>query len=52
MIRLILAAALISGLLQYVFGEQPARRTGNARRAHPKPRRTRPRRADISAVSR
>jgi hypothetical protein len=51
MIRLILAAALISGLLQYVFGES-ARRTGNARRAHPKPRRTRPRRADISAVSR
>jgi hypothetical protein len=52
MIRFILATALIGGFLQYVFGEQPARRTGNARRAHPKPRRARPRRAGISAVSR
>jgi hypothetical protein len=40
MIRLILAAALIGGLLQHVFGEQPARRQANARR-HPKVRRAR-----------
>ena len=51
MIRLVLAAALIGGLLQHVFGEQPARRTAKARR-HPKARRARAKRALRASVSR
>jgi hypothetical protein len=47
MIRLILAAALIGGLLQHVFRVQPARRAANARR-HPK---ARPKRARAATVS-
>jgi hypothetical protein len=49
MIRLILAAALIGGLLQHVFGVQPARRAANARR-HPrvKPRTKRARSASVN----
>ena len=49
MIRLILAAALVGGLLQHVFGVQPARRAANARR-HPKAR-LRPKRARADSVS-
>lgn len=49
MIRLILAAALIGGLLQHVFGVHPARRATNARR-HPRAR-ARPKRARSASVS-
>ena len=51
MIRVILAAALIGGLLKHVFGEQPARRMANARR-HPKARSLRPKRALAVYVNR
>ena len=50
MIRLILAAALIGGLLQHVFGEQTGRRTANARR-HPKARPARAKRARDATVN-
>jgi hypothetical protein len=53
MIRFILVAALVGGLLQHVFGDVPAQRKGNAPRARPKGFRTRrPRRVRAAAVSR
>lgn len=33
MIRLVLTAALVGGLLQHVFGQEPARRKGSGKRA-------------------
>ena len=54
MIRLLLTAAVVGGLLQRMFGEQPARRKGNAKRAHPKAkaRRVRSKAAGATSVSR
>lgn len=53
MIRLILTAALVGGLLQHVFGEMPARRKGTAKRAKPKAQRAaRSKRTRAATVSR
>jgi hypothetical protein len=51
MIRFLLSAALLGGLLQHLFGEQP-RRKGNGRRARLKAGKARPKKARVATASR